>query len=174
LAFDPTHNLTMENQTLPSNRPTFLTIICIISFVGIGYFIIQSLIALALSSAGTSLYSIVKENLEMGLHGAGNKNPASAAFLEHILNALLRLIEVLPIFSGLLILSCMIAFAGVLFMWNLKKTGFYLFIIAKFILVFLPVLLIGFNLVSVVMSIPIFISSAIFITLYSLNFKALK
>lgn len=161
----------MENQTLSSNRPTFLTVICIISFVGLGFFIIQSLVAFALSSAGTLFYSFVQENLEMGLQEANNSNPASAAFLEHIFNAVLKLIKLMPILAGLVILCSIIALAGVFMMWNLKKTGFYLFTSAAVIMVLLPTLLIGFNLVSVMMSIPIIITGALFITLYALNFK---
>jgi hypothetical protein len=164
----------METQTSSTNRPTFLTIICIICFVGIGFFIVQNLFILALSTIGQSLFTFAKENLEISLQQASSTNPAATPFLEYIFNTLLRLINILPIFSGLMILCFIMSLGGVFLMWNMKKTGFYLFITAAIILCILPTLLLGLNLVSVAMSIPFFVGGSIFITLFALNFKVLN
>jgi hypothetical protein len=164
----------MENQTSPIARPTFLTVLCIISFVGLGLSILNNFSSFVLSSAGSWLYSIVQEGLEKALQQASSTDPGAAVFLEHMFDAILKLIEVLPLLAGLTLVCSTVALAGVLFMWKLKKSGFYLYSGAKGLLVFLPILLIGFNLLSVLISIGTFIGAAIFITLYALNLKAMK
>jgi hypothetical protein len=164
----------MENQPSSSARPTFLTVVCIISFVGLGISILKSISALILSSVGSAFYSMIQDGLEKGLQEAAANDPGSAVFLEHIFDAVLKLIGVLPVFSGIILLCSIIALVGVFMMWSLKKIGFYLYAGAKVIMVLLPILLIGYNFLSVLITLGIFFGAAIFITLYGLNLKAMK
>ncbi len=164
----------MENQTSQNARPTFLTVVCILSFVGLGWALINNLSTLAFSTAGRTIYNLVQDNLEMALSQASASDPAAALFLEKIFDSILKLIDVLPLFAGLGLIFSGIALAGVILMWNLKKTGFYLYSAAKAMLVFLPIILIGYNFISAMISIAMLIGAALFITLYGLNLKAMK
>jgi hypothetical protein len=164
----------MEEQRPILTRPTFLTVICIISFVGLGLSVLNNFFTLILSSAGAWLYSMVQDGLEMALQQASAQDPNAAVFLQHIFDAILRLIEVLPLFAGLVLLCAAIALTGVFFMWNLRKLGFYLYLAAKIVLVFLPILLIGYNLLSVIISLFTFIGAALFVIMYGMNLKAMK
>ena len=172
LVIEPYCTKIMENQT--SARPTFLTVVCIISFVGLGLSIVNNLSSMALSAAGSSFYSLIQEGFEKGLQEAQFNDPASAVFLENIFNALLKFFDVLPLLAGLVLFCSIIALVGVIFMWNLKKMGFYMYAGAKVVIIFLPIALVGYNLISVFVSIGSFIGAALFITLYGLNLKAMR
>jgi hypothetical protein len=164
----------MEDQKPTSSRPTFLTVICIISFVGLGLSVLNNFMSLMMSTVGSWIYSTVQESLEMAYSQATSSNPNAAAFLQSIFDGILKMIEVLPLFSGLILLFTSIALSGVVFMWNLKKLGFYIYLVAKIVMIFLPIALIGYNFISVFISLFSFIGTALFVTLYGLNLKAMK
>jgi hypothetical protein len=164
----------MENQTKSSERPTFLTIVCIISFVGLGWAIINNLFTLAFSSTGSWLYTIIQDALEKALNEASMSDPGAAAFLENIFEGVLSVISHLPLFASVGLICSAIALVGVILMWGLKKTGFYLYTGAKIIMVVLPMAVIGFNFISMMMTMSTFIGAALFVLLYGLNYKHLK
>ncbi len=164
----------MENQSNQNARPTFLTVICIISFCFLGLNIINSFNSLLFSSFFSSFYNHIQDGFEMALNEAEATNPASVIFLESMFTAILKLFDVLPLLAGLGIVLSLLALAGVILMWKLNKNGFYLYSAAKAILVFLPIILIGYNFLSVIITISYFIGAALFITMYGLNLKAMK
>jgi cytochrome b subunit of formate dehydrogenase len=49
------------------------------------------------------------------------------------------------LFMAALILLAILAISGVFMMWQLKKVGFYLYSLAKMLIYFLPVVVIGSN-----------------------------
>jgi hypothetical protein len=164
----------METQTIKSTRPTFLTVLCIISFVGLGYSIFKGLFALAFSKLGASFYSLIQSNLENSLSQINTSDPHAARFVESIFESILKLVDALPLLATISIICSSIALAGVIMMWNLKRTGFYLYTCGKAILIFVPMILIGINFISLIAGISLFFIAAIFITLYALNLKAMK
>ena len=164
----------MENQTTSSERPTFLTIVCIISFVGLGWAIINNLFTLAFSSTGSWLYTLIQNGFEEALNEASMSDPGAVVFLENIFEGVLSVISHLPLFAAVGLICSVIALVGVIMMWGLKKIGFYLYTGAKIIMVILPMAVIGFNFISMMMAMGTFIGAALFILLYGLNFKHLK
>jgi hypothetical protein len=164
----------MENQTQKENRPTFLTVICILSFIGLGMSVISNLMNLAFGTFSSSLYPLVQSGFEQALNDIDAADPAASAFVEQIFTSILKLFEVIPLLAGIGLVLTAVALIGVIFMWNLKKTGFYLYTGAKVIMIFIPMILIGVNFMSCMMAIGIFFGAAIFITLYALNLKAMK
>lgn len=70
------------------------------------------------------------------------------------------------LFMSVLILLATLGLTGVLMMWQLKKTGFYLYAAAKIVLYFLPVLFISSNHLTlpglVTTSVPIILYGTLF------------
>lgn len=164
----------MENQTTTSERPTFLTIVCIISFVGLGMAIINNLFTLAFSSTGSWLYTLIQDGLEEALNEASMSDPGAVVFLENIFDGILSVISHLPLFATVGLICSVIALIGVIMMWGLKKTGFYLYTGAKIIMLIMPLAVIGFNFISMMITMGTFIGAALFVLLYGLNLKAMK
>lgn len=164
----------MENQTNSSERPTFLTIVCILSFVGLGMAIINNLFTLAFTSTGNWFYSFLQGELENALNEVSMTSPESAVFLEKLFEGILNAISHLPLLSAVGLICSIIALIGVILMWSLKKMGFYFYTGAKVAMIILPVSILGFSLISMIAVTSTFIGAAIFITLYGLNFKHMK
>jgi len=164
----------MEQQPTLNQRPVFLTIICIISFVGLGLSIIQSFMGLIFISVGEPFFDMAQSNMKIALSEVESSNPSATAFVSSIFDALLKFLEILPVFTGITIILSIIALTGVVLMWMLKKTGFYMYTGAKVFGFFVPVIMLGYNILSIIMTMGLVFTTAIFITLYALNFKALK
>ncbi|MGD2033863.1 MAG: hypothetical protein PVF73_02330 [Bacteroidales bacterium] len=164
----------MTAKTQQESRPTFLTVICIISFIGLGITVINNLASLAFGAFSGSLYSLIQGSFEQALNDIDATDPAASAFVEQIFDSILKLFEVMPLLAGISLILTVTALVGVIFMWNLKKTGFYLFTGAKVIMIFIPMILIGMNFMSAMMAIGTLFVAAVFITLYALNLKAMK
>lgn len=163
----------METQTSTSPRPTFLTIVCILSFVGLGWAIVNNLFTLAFSSTGSWLYDLLQTELEKALNEASRTDPAAAVFLENIFEGILQVIGHLSLLGAVGLICSVVALIGVIFMWGLKKMGFYLYVGAKVLLIVFPLILLGHNFVAILIAFSSMIGAALFITLYALNFKHL-
>lgn len=143
----------MTDQILDNNgggsdqRPTFLTVLCILSFVGAGISIILLLLAAAAMGVVEAGLSAVEDAGGTVASGTGS-------------------VWTLVIVS---IALTLISLFGVIKMWKLQKTGFFIYTGAS----------IGGIVVSVIMNgvgpamLGIVISLA-FIVMYGLNLKAMK
>jgi hypothetical protein len=164
----------MENQSTSSPRPTFLTILCILSFVGLGWAIINNLFTLAFSSTGSWFYSLLQEELEKALNEASMSDPGAVVFLENLFDGVLDLVSHLPVLGTAGLIFSVIGLIGVILMWGLKKTGFYLYTGAKIAMIFAPMVIAGFSFITMMIAISTAFWAIIFIILYALNFKHLK
>lgn len=103
---------TLENlEHQPKKRPVFLTVLCILSFIGSGLAVISALPGLLFTNQTQTFYTLADSPLYRG--GA---LPSLEDFLfwtnvSNIVN----------------ILSALLGLAGALLMWRLKKSGFFLY-----------------------------------------------
>lgn len=138
-----------ENKTASAKkRPTFITVLCILSFIGIGISIIVGILGIIGLEASYRMLS------ELGSSMWGDMPSIAMMRLSMILSLVL---------TG-------VSLAWVIMIWKLKKLGFYLYVGAAIIAIILPLFVIGkssLNVFSVVVT-------AIFIILYGVNFKHLK
>ena len=164
----------METENVIKQRPVFLTIICIISFAGLGIIMMKNLFALALSQLFSTLVPVIKDGMQQALNEVSMSNPPVQPFLEKVFSSVIKLLSNMPLFAGLTFAISGVALAGVILMWNQRKSGFYMYSVAKILGIFLPVMIIGVNFISMMMGASLFIVAAIFITLYALNLKSME
>ena len=131
----------MRKITASNTRPKLLTGLCIASFIA-GTLWIVMLLALIISS--------LTDNLKPGLFPLLSIEYFNAGYL----------------FMITLILLAGLGLKGVAMMWNMKKTGFYLYAASKTLIYFLPVLIIG----SSHLTYPALIITSIMITIYGIIF----
>ena len=153
---------TNTGAAAPAKRPTFLTVLCILSFVGVAFSLIGGIMNYftysALSSAGDAFSGMGTEGQQMGdavnamssMLGLDPAKMATSALIQALLN--------IPILIG------------VLMMWKQKKTGFYIYTAFEVIQPLLP-LFMGLGLMGGMMAILGLIFAIIFIVLYGLNLK---
>lgn len=133
---------TLDNTTTePAKRPTFLTVLCILTFISSGLgTLLYILAAIAFGVVGGMLESIP------GMDAIAS---AGAAFF-----AVAGLLSAASLF-------------GAIQMWKLKKTGFFIYAGANFVAWVLPMIMIDgwpFDIMGLFWV-------ALFITLYGLNLK---
>jgi hypothetical protein len=146
-------------QAAPAQeRPTFLTVLCILSFIGVGIQIIQGLISLFAKGAGSMIMEAA-ESLE------GYEEVPGTEYIEESLSYA----STLGIVS---ILAALVCLWGVIWMWNLKKTGYYIYIVGELAPVIVSFILVGFgSFLGGFFAMIGLIFPVLFIILYGLNVK---
>lgn len=149
-------------SSAPKKRSTFLTVICILSFVAIGYGIISELVTIATFDPDT--FAMVEAEFEDAMDEVGDDNPA-AGFLEGIMDMGRDAIEHQITLSWIGVAGNLLCLFGVIMMWRLRKPGYYIYLIGQFgPLIAAVVLVSGLALFGLIWLI-------IFPILYALNLK---
>jgi len=150
-----------ENTTLePKKMPGFLKVLCILSFIGVGLSIIMSIVGYI----GLAALSTMSNSLSSGFSDVPEVNTAMSSMDALVKNGALYYI--------LLIVAALICLVGVIMMWKLKKTGFYIYVIGEIAPVILPFVLFGgFGVLGTMALVMGLIFPIAFIIMYALNLK---
>ncbi len=143
---------TDNTENNENTRPDFLKILCILSFIGSGLSLVSNLLMFM-------TIDIVREYYQNGMFDFLEENMD--------LNVLDVLVSINSTYFILQALVFALAIYGTYTMWNLKKLGFHIYVIAQIILLILPqVFLPG-------LPFPTFelIISTIFVLLYAKNLQ---
>ena len=163
----------MEIQQNQKTRPTLLTVIGILSFIGLGYRILTGLINAALGSATSSIAPFLNDVFENEVD-LSDVPESMQGFIANIFDAVTKLLtNVTGIYLTVVLLS-VIALLGVIMMWQLRRSGFYMYAASRSLIAFVPFIFIGYNLVSLLWLISSIIFGILFIVLYSLNLKEMS
>lgn len=143
-------------------RPGFLTTLCILSFIGIGLSIIMSVIAYFGAQAAQAMVDGVGS---MGdAMGATGNTEFDTAMAEA--NNLMKYAFVL---LGVGVVCALASLFGVINMWKLKKSGFYIYTFANVVAMIVPIVLVGF--VGGAMAYVGPVVTIAFIAMYAMNLK---
>jgi hypothetical protein len=125
-------------------RPMFLTVICVLSFIGAGFAIIGYVTAITLMGAAGAAMSAME-----GMEALTSAGPSAGMTWAYVIVGFLTTI---------------VALFGVIKMWKLKKQGFMLYAGANVASVIMGIIYSGFGIGGMVMPI-------VFIVLFYLNLK---
>lgn len=153
-------NEILDQEMMPQSgtvkRPVFLTVLCILTFIGVGLTILSQA---ASYIAFQSLTDAAGTLEELG----------SSPEIEAAKNALRYVYVFLAVGIG----GSLLCLLGAIMMWKLKRLGYYIYIAGQVI----PVV-ISFALQAVAVNVLTIISSVflpvLFIVLYGVNFRHLK
>lgn len=164
----------IDNQYF-EKRPTFLTVLCIMTFVVSGYNLLMSVIGLFGENA---LDSNQMESGMAQLREAMNEaDPNTRDFLVQVMDAMRDMVQTGMEYATTLgigeIISAGLSLLGAILMFNLRKSGYYTYIAAKIIGVAVPFAIFGFNLLTTILYGFAALISVVFIILYGINRKAL-
>lgn len=136
--FEPQKNL----------RPPFLTVLCVLTFIGSGFGVL-----------GNLMYTFVAKDL------ASYPNPFSNPMFEEMI---LKMAEVDPWKYAILALLSVVSIIGAVFMLYMKKQGFHIYTAAQILILFLTPFFMQNSINPGILSI---ISTGIFIGLYATHYK---
>ncbi|MEO6818579.1 MAG: hypothetical protein ABI266_08650 [Ginsengibacter sp.] len=182
----------------PKLRPSFLTVLCILTFIGSGMAIISSVFAYKTADKSNSIFSeIAKGNknnsgtttiiindstyiadsttVSDSIITPGNAKPSSE-FEKKMKASVSKMFTKENIQKKSIgdLIAALFTLSGAILMWNLKRQGFYLYIIGVLISLFVPMYLYGTDLMSIGLSIIAAFFGLVFIALYALNLKVMN
>lgn len=168
--------LLQEYEQRPVGRPTFLTVLCILTFIGSGWGVIGSAIQYASAGVQAQSLSITKDKMSKDI---AKKDPddKGAQFAEKMISSVSgsfteKNIKNVAIAS---ILGSLLCLGGAFLMWGLKKTGFYLYVAGILIGIIAPFVIFGTgNLMAVISSVGAGFIGIVFIILYGVNLKHMR
>jgi hypothetical protein len=160
----------MELITNKPKRPDFLSAICILSFVGLGWRIFRSSFDMV-AGFFTAAFAPV---LDEAIRDLETETEPVSGVVTHVIQAVQQLMQHITAFGFLRILFSMGAVLGVVMMWNLKKQGFYLYTGFRVLILLVPLFVMGFNIISIFMVASGMVFTALFILLYGFNLKYMQ
>ncbi len=164
-----------SNAPVAGTRPTFLTVLCILTWVGCAIAIVGNAIAYmavgavsALKDATVDGFKNMADSLGTTVTGADadNMNSANDAANAAIANG--ATVALIGIVAALL---CLV---GSVMMWQLKKMGFYIYTVANLGAVIATAVLLGGGAFGGAMAVMGMIFPVAFVVMYGLNLKHMK
>lgn len=161
---------TYTTTPAPAARPTLLTVICIISFIMGAWGIfsgIQNLTVDQEAALQKARETMEEQRAQMGSQAEG----MAGRFLDSAMEVAERTaIHAKELGIASIVLS-LLSVAGVWMMWNLRKNGFWLYLLASIAGLVVPLMLLGGGMVALMsMGIGAFFT-LLFIILYAVNLK---
>ena len=150
-----------------SQRPTFLKVLCVLSFVGGGYVVLNGLIGAL--SAGT--VNFTEEDAET--IRAVYENLFTVELTEEMINFIFESQVHAQNIGATNFLLGALSVLGVYMMYKLKRSGFYIYLGAQTALLFSTFFFFDVSLISVATFAFNFIFYLAFIIMYGVNFKYL-
>ncbi|MEP6927279.1 MAG: hypothetical protein ABI834_06555 [Ginsengibacter sp.] len=171
-----------EFEQEPRLRPTLLTVLCILTFIGSGWIIVSSVWSYSTAAQTVRMFSSARMGRmndstlqkDSAMKNMGNKK--RAGFGEKMMLSVSKIMTEENIRKSAVgaIISGIFTLLGALLMWRLKRNGFYLYIVGIIIGLIVPFYLYGNNLLAIGMSSFSSFFGLVFIALYALNIKSLR
>lgn len=166
----------LTNVPVKPTRPTFLTVLCILTFIGSGWGIINSAMSYASANLAAGLSQTAVEDAQRQLENE-EISGAGAEMANQIFSGMSDFmnpenIRKNAVFS---LVSYVFTLLGAILMFRLSKTGFWLYMLGTLVGIVAPFIVYGgSNLLTIISSSALAFIGILFVVLYGLNFKHLK
>lgn len=160
-----------EFETVQPKRPTFLTVLCILTFVGSSYALISGIISYfnadsvskIVESAQSKMHDENKNSDGNGLASKMMKNVAVMSNPDNIRNTSLGNI-----------VTSVFCLLGAFLMWKLNRTGFYIYVLGTLIGIIIPFYLYGSNFLTNIAAGTAGFIGLLFVIFYAMNLKSMN
>ncbi|MBX3256913.1 MAG: hypothetical protein KF862_22440 [Chitinophagaceae bacterium] len=156
-------------------RPTFLTVLCILTFIGSGFGIINGTSSYLTADAAAGVAQAAMEDAREKIENESS-NPG-AQIAEKMLAGASDMFtpENIKKNASFSIVASVFTLIGAILMFGLKKTGYWSYILGTLIGIVAPFVVYGGgNLLTILTSSGIAFIGVLFVVLYGLNFKHLR
>ncbi len=173
----------MENETVDfqpgqsaPNRPTFLTVLCILTFLASAYYFFTSLVGVFVTKDfDTDQWETLSEQVAESMSDA---DETTSQMMQSVMEALAettaKTIENATTLGLITMMVALLSAFGAYEMYNLKRRGFAIYAAAKFIGIILPLVIIGVNMITMIGYGVAFIAGLIMLFLYNINRKYMR
>lgn len=173
-------NSLYEYETEPQSRPSFLTWLCILTFIGSGWTIVTSVYTYTSAAKYANILSSQTvantDSTYVDSTGAVHKLNDRNLFAEKMKTSFSKILDKDNLKKDAIgkFIAALFTLTGALFMWRLKRTGFYIYIVGIIIGIIIPFYLYGNDLIAVGATSFANFFGLIFIALYALNLKSMR
>ncbi|MBI3502575.1 MAG: hypothetical protein HY063_12360 [Bacteroidetes bacterium] len=159
-------------ETIPNQRSTFLTVLCILSFINGGLNILFNIPSLLMPNFMETYIEIIKQTQSMNDYS--NAPPALSGMMNDIMAMLERMSQHWTVMILSTILLATMSVIGVWMMWNVKKAGFLFYTTAQILWTLMPFVFMGVNWLSILAVGINAIFTAAFIIMYGTQLKKMN
>ncbi|MBS1581176.1 MAG: hypothetical protein JST66_03150 [Bacteroidetes bacterium] len=155
----------------PATRPTLLTVICILSFIAGAWGVIGGIINLTSGGDQQALVEAQQRMEEAKAQMGDQANGMMGGMMDSAMEIAQKAAEnAKPIGISNIVLS-LISLLGVWRMWNLRKSGFWLYVLAAIGGLLVPLVFLGGSMMALFSVGFAGLISILFIILYAVNLK---
>lgn len=172
-------NLHEFEPELPK-RSTFLTVLCVLTFIGSGWAVFSNIYTYNTAAKTVQLFeksvTLRRDSIRNEDSIVRPENKKGEIFGEKMMNSVSKMMTVDNIHKSALgaFIAALFTLGGAILMFNLRRIGFYLYIIGVIMGLLIPFYLYGGNLMAVGLSVFSGFFGLVFIALYALNLKSMK
>lgn len=152
-------------------RPNFLTVLCILTFIGSGWGLLNNLFQLTMFSSERLVTQIQQIT---SMTGTETQSSWVTSLMTSSLEVLQTTIMHGQVIYSLSALCALISLVGAFMMYKLKKSGFYLYALAQIASLFILPFFSGWNSVVMISMAMSGFFVLLFIILYGVNYNKLK
>lgn len=165
---------TIDNETLDiegtgqynGGLPSFLNVLTILTFVGSGFGIISGIY-------GFTSIDQQRESIERMRELSGTDSVLGQNFTNDMIAFMEKALDNIYVLQGSALAIAVICILGAILMRSLKRTGYYLYLIASIASIVIPIVVFGFGLMAIIMMTSHLITIG-FIVMYSVHLKYFK
>ncbi len=153
-------------------RSTFLTVLCILTFIGSTYSVVTNSITLA--DPAKAAAEARKGSQQM--NQSPDASPQEKAIIENMAKSIEAAFtpEKIRNSSAGTVLAGLLCLAGAFLMWRLNKKGFWLYVAGTVIGIALPFALFGNNLIGILATVIVGFVGIVFCIMYAVNLKQMR
>lgn len=163
---------TIDNS-ISVKRPTFLTVLCIITFVVSGYNLVMAIVGIfSNKSFDPAQWQDISNQMGDAMSGTdASSQEMTARLMDALSHTMQAGIENAVTLGLTAIAASALSILGAYLMLRLKQIGYYTYVLAKVIGVLIPLIIFGVNMVTIMMYGFIALIGVLFIILYGINRK---
>lgn len=141
-------------DNIPPERPVFLKVLCILTFIGSGWLIVTNTVTYFTANEISKSIVAAKAKMLYDIDKKKSKNNEAKMFGENMVSNMLTMYTDENLRKNALgtLTGVMFCIFGAIFMWRLKRIGYLLYVTGAIIGVATPFYLFGNNFIAVAMS----------------------
>lgn len=158
------------DQVIPDSHkekkdlPQFLSVLTILTFIGSGFGVIGSIY---------NLSTVDQQRMQIAELMVQIKNGGDElGFMQGLVDGMLIMLENIYLIQGNALFVAILCITGAILMRQLKKTGFYIYVVGCLLSIIIPVAVIGLNMMGIAILLGS-ITTISFIIMYGVNYKYL-
>lgn len=153
---------TNTGAATPAKRPQFLTVLCILTFIGCGVAIIGAVMGYMASLAAGAMIGMAGD--------MGGADMSTMPGMDDAMSAANAMVQYAGVILAVSLLGAVLCLVGAIMMWKQKKTGFYLYVVGELVPPIISMVLVGMAGMGA-MGLLGFILPIAFIVMYGMNLK---